>query len=281
MSSSDVKSPTRPILRWAGSKRKLVSKLMACAPKRFDRYIEPFLGSACYFLALRPPKAVLGDFNADLIDMYIVLRNHPETVAQIVHDMPTTSDFYYSLRAKSCEELDSIERAARFIYLNRYCFNGVYRSNRKGDFNVPRGKHTGRVPTLEEFINCAEALKYADLRKGDFENCLLDVGLGDFIYVDPPYASVSRLSHGEYGYGSFNENDLNRFTCSLKQADKNGAVILLSYASTPILKQMLPKWHYRKIVVKRFVAGFNRHRNEVEELIISNKPLPSNLNKIK
>jgi DNA adenine methylase len=280
MSSTKVKEITRPILRWAGSKRKLLSKLLACAPKHFDRYIEPFLGSACYFLALHPPKAILGDFNADLMDMYSVLRNYPKEIAEIVHDMPDTDDFYYSLRARSSKELGSIERAARFIYLNRYCFNGVYRSNLRGEFNVPRGKHTGNIPSIDEFINCAKALKFADLRNGDFENCLSDVGVGDFIYVDPPYASVSRLSHGEYGYGSFNEKDINRFVYSLKEADKNGAVILLSYAYTPILKQMLPNWHHRKIVVKRHVAGFNHHRNEVQELIISNKSLPTNLDTI-
>ena len=268
----------RPILRWAGSKRKLLPQLIASAPPRFERYIEPFLGSACFYLALQPNKAVLGDINTELMEMYAVLREFPKQVAKIVHQMPSSTSYYYRLRAKSPSDMQPLERAARFVYLNRYCFNGVYRSNRKGQFNVPRGINTGRIPTTAEFVECAAALSNAELRPGDFESCLTDIREYDFIYLDPPYAMCSRLDHGEYGYNSFNEKDIDRLIYSLERADNKGAVILLSYAYTPLFKKALPNWYFRKISVRRNVAGFGHQRMYVTEILASNQPLPRNIN---
>lgn len=272
---------TRPILRWAGSKRKLLPKLIACTPVKFERYIEPFLGSACYFLALKPQSAILGDFNTELIKMYRVLREKPNEIAEAVHEMPGDPEYYYKLRAQSAFDLDRVSRAARFIYLNRFCFNGVYRANRSNHFNVPRGSHTGKIPSKEEFKECAKLLRKAKLRATDFEDCLSDTKTGDFIYLDPPYASVARLDHGEYGYNSFSEKDIDRLLSSVKRADRNGAIILLSYAYTPIFQKSLPNWHFKKIDVRRYVAGFADQRLEVKELLVSNKPLPRFLNDIK
>jgi DNA adenine methylase len=280
MLSPDCDMWTRPILRWAGSKRKLLPKLIACVPQSFDRYIEPFLGSACLFLALKPKKAVLGDFNHELMKTYSVLRKLPSEVAEAVHNMPSSVAYYYTLRAKSPQSMSPVDRAARFIYLNRHCFNGVYRANRSGQFNVPRGIHTGKIPTIAEFRACAVAFRNAELRRGDFESCLTDIRSGDFIYLDPPYASCSRLDHGEYGYDSFNEDDIERLIKALKRADRRGATILLSYASTPILQHALPRWYFRTIKVRRYVAGFEHQRLEVKEVLVSNKALPHNLNRV-
>ncbi|MEQ1846132.1 MAG: Dam family site-specific DNA-(adenine-N6)-methyltransferase [Nitrospira sp.] len=265
---------TRPILRWAGSKRKLLPSLMDYVPAKYERYVEPFLGSGCFFLALRPSASVLGDFNRGLMEMYSVLRDSPLKLARAVYAMPNTTRYYYKLRSHVVADLTPLERAARFVYLNRYCFNGVYRENRQGMFNVPRGSHTGKLPTIEEFKVCAEVFKSADLRPGDFEECLKDARSGDFIYLDPPYASCTRLDHGEYGYNSFNEKDIPRLISTLKAADRKGAAVLLSYANTPLLKRVLPKWNFRKVRVRRNVAGFAHQRLEVSEILVSNYPLP-------
>lgn len=263
----------RPVLRWAGSKRRLLPTLMACVPDKFDRYIEPFLGSACLFLALQPKRAVLGDFNQELMAMYRILTTRSRLIAKRVHAMPDNDEFYYQLRAKSPLEMNQVDRAARFIYLNRYCFNGVYRTNRSNQFNVPRGRQTGRVPSVNEFIECGKAFRGMDLRPGDFEDCLADVRSGDFVYLDPPYASVARLDHGEYGYNSFKEKDIDRLITTLKRAANSGATVLLSYADVPMLATALPDWHRRQIVTRRFVGGFNDRRANVVELLMSNQPL--------
>lgn len=247
---------------------------MACAPPKFDRYIEPFLGSACFFLALKPRAAVLGDFNVELISMYKTLRLAPKKVSALVHAMPDSENFYYELRSNNPNDLSRYDRAARFIYLNRYCFNGVYRSNRQNQFNVPRGKHTGRVPSLDEFESCGTAFRGMELRAGDFESCLSDTKKGDFVYLDPPYASVSRLDHGEYGYNSFNEKDIYRLIESMRLTAESGATVLLSYADTPLLTESLDDWHLKRIKVRRFVGGFLARRAEVNEVLISNRPFP-------
>lgn len=161
-----------PLLRWAGSKRKLVTLLRLAIPEGVKRYIEPFAGSACLFFATRPGAAVLGDINAELINTYDVVRKHPRRVARIVHAMPRTKRQYYRVREVKPETLTAIERAARFVYLNRNCFNGVYRTDRQGNFNVPMGKKTGRVPTEVEFYRCSVALRNAELRQTDFQEAV-------------------------------------------------------------------------------------------------------------
>lgn len=272
--TNNTDTQVRPILRWTGSKRKLLPFLLACVPDNYNRYFEPFVGSACLFLALKPKQAVLNDFNRDLIDTYRIVRKHPIEVAKTIHLMPNTSHYYYKIRDKIATDLTPIKRAARFIYLNRFCFNGIYRVNRLGQFNVPRGTRTGDVPSIKEFCHFADFLKMAKLRSADFEDCLSDVEDGDFIYLDPPYATYSRPSHGEYGYHCFNNGDLGRLINALKNADKKGAIILLSYADKRSLRHALPGWHFRKLTVQRSVAGNPIHRQFVTDLLASNKRLP-------
>jgi DNA adenine methylase len=261
-----------PILRWAGSKRKLLPELISSVPEKYSRYIEPFAGSACLFFALNPEVAVLSDKNPDLLQMYRVLRRTPRLLTTAVHKLDDSNRTYYSLREKDVGDLTSLDRAARFLYLNRFCFNGVYRTNRLGHFNVPRGIKTGTMPGEELFFRCARALRHADLRVGDFEDILVDVGRGDFVYLDPPYASSTRRPYGEYGYdGCFGEADNPRLVNRLHRIDKAGAYFLLSYADMgSFVRQLDRRWHVRRVAVRRHVAGFAKHRRSVSEILVSN-----------
>jgi len=259
-----------PILRWAGSKRKLLPHILPCVPKDTARYIEPFAGSCCVFLALQPQKAILGDLNLRLIDTYRTIRKAPRAVSDAVSEMPSTERFYYELRASSVEEMDDVSKAARFVYLNRHCFNGVYRTNKQGFFNVPRGTKAGVIPTLENFQAFAKALLGVSLLAGDFEKCLKEASVGDFVYLDPPYTPPNTRFRGEYGYGSFSEKDVERLAAALKAADRRGATILLSYI--PTIESLLPNWHTRSLSVRRSVAGFNHQRILVTEMLFSNRP---------
>ena len=271
-STKSVASPwASPMLRWAGSKRKLLPVLMSHVPFGFARYIEPFAGSACLFFALRPEAAVLGDINENLLNTYSTIRDHPRLVARQVASWRATSAEYYRIRSLRDEELEPVHRAARFVYLNRYCFNGVYRTNRSGHFNVPRGVRTGTLPSEQVFFRCAVAIRKAELRPGDFEHCLNDVGKSDFVYLDPPYASRGRPRFGEYGYGCFADNDIKRLVQWLQQIDRAGAAFLLSYSDTAALKALTKKWNRRRLDVRRHVAGFADHRARVRELLVSNR----------
>lgn len=259
-----------PVLRWAGSKRKLVPTLLAGAPPKYNRYIEPFAGSACLLFAMKPGKAVLNDINPQLVSFYEMLRSHPRRLSRAVHALPNTEREYYRQRALDVEELTEFDRAVRFVYLNRYCFNGVYRTNRKGEFNVPRGKRTGDIPDEAKFYRCSIALRNADLKSLDFVDCLSDVKAGDFVYLDPPYSSSDRARYGEYGYASFQPIDVPRLVKTLRRLDRIRAKFLLSYAGGMEVEYAFKKWNLEHIRVRRHVAGFADHRSQVGEILVSN-----------
>lgn len=261
-----------PVLRWAGSKRSLLPQLLPHARHARGRYVEPFAGSACLFFAARPHSAVLGDLNGELIETYGVLRQHPRLVARRMHAWPTDADGYYAVRNLAPTQLGPIERAARFIYLNRLCFNGVYRTNRKGQFNVPYGKHTGAPPTEQHLYRCSVALRGADLRSGDFDETTADAGPGDFVYLDPPYTQNPETAYGVYGYGSFDARDLDRMMKTLRRLDRKGATFLFSYALVPGLADELPRgWRYREVAARGRVAASVSSRGARPEILVTNR----------
>lgn len=261
-----------PLFRWAGSKRKLLSDLLACMPDKYNRYVEPFAGSACLFFALRPSSAILGDLNRELVASYLTLRSHPILLCRAVSTMPQTKRFYYALRAKGATG-DPLLDAARFVYLNRHCFNGVFRTNSRGEFNVPRGNKVGAMPAQQQFSRCSKALKSAELVSGDFQLVVARVEEGDFVYLDPPYAKVGARRRGEYGRDSFDTCDLHRLSAAVEEIDRKGATFLLSYADGPEISHMRTRWHSRTVSVRRHVAGFSCHRSFVDEVLISNYPI--------
>lgn len=189
----------RPVLRWAGSKRKLLPRLLQYTPDSFRQYIEPFAGSACLFAALQPKRAILGDLNNDLIHAYSMIAADPDAIAAIVLKYPRSSAAYYAARGLNPADLSDRERAGRFVYLNRHCFNGVYRTNRAGTFNVPMGSKLSPLPTVDHFRHWARLLKNVKLVAGDFDLCVKKAGPGDFVYLDPPYALNDERFRGEYG----------------------------------------------------------------------------------
>jgi len=259
-----------PILRWAGSKRKLLPLLIQASPKTFRRYAEPFFGSGVLFLRLGPDKALLGDLNADLIDAYQVVREHPRAVWNRVIAMSQDADFYYEIRSISPSSLKPLDRAARFIYLNRFCFNGVYRTNRSGHFNVPRGSGKLSVPEFPVFRDFANKLKHAQLSCGDFEKLVGKTRDGDFLYLDPPYALGEKRDRGEYGAGSFRENDEDRLISAVRSASERGVKVLLSYSPSEGIKSKLTGWKFYNLSVTRSVAGFADQRRKADEILVSN-----------
>ena len=261
---------SRSPLRWAGSKRKLVPTLERLAPARFKRYVEPFCGSLCLYVALKPTSALVGDINEELVNFYRMIAWRPKAIANAIHDLSEDEATYYELRSHDPHTLGQQARAVRFLYLNRFCFNGVYRTNRQGQFNVARGKHMGRIPPIQELIEFGRLMRRATVRQCDFQELVDAAERGDFLYLDPPYAGRGVRDRGEYGVGAFKEEDLDRLSESLHRASARGVKVLLSYADLPDIRSRFHNWNVTKLEIARNVAGFASARSSVSELILRN-----------
>lgn len=258
-------------LKWAGSKRKLLPRLVASLPPAFERYVEPFAGSACLFFQLEPLQALLGDINAQLIETYEELRHRTEDVISHLSFLRCEEDEYYRIRGADQAAMSGPERAARFIYLNRFCFNGLYRTNRSGRFNVPfGGRRGGRLPPPEALRRCAGALKTVTLRASSFEQTLADVAPGDFVYLDPPYSIRSRRVFSNYAGAKFGCDELELLRSHLLRLDLMGVSFLVSYGQSKEAFALADGFRSRQIVVQRQIAGFAADRRKSRELIITN-----------
>ena len=262
----------RPLLRWAGSKRRLVDKMRPYwQPPKHKRYVEPFAGSACLFFALEPSTAIVGDLNRELITTYRAVRDHYEVIAEMLQQLPNSKEQYYRLRSQQLSEMSCAQRATRFIYLNRFCFNGIYRTNGNGTFNVPYGgTRSGALPTRRELEQAARLLERAVLLDGDFEVILRRVRPGDFVYMDPPFRVAKRRVFREYDAERFTESSLSRFSAALSELDRRGVDFLVSYADSPEGRRLAAGFEHRRVRVQRNVAGFRAHRKQAYELLISN-----------
>ena len=227
------------------------------------------MGSGCLFFALTPKRSLLADFNIELIAFYQVLKASPCTLHREFSKFPVSREFYYEIRDWDAASLSRTRAAARFLYLNRFCFNGVYRTNKKGQFNVPFGSKTGQVPTLSHLISASALLADVELVPADFAETVAKAERGDFYYMDPPYAA-SRY-RGEYGYGAFASSDLERLVAAADYIDNRGATFLISYKHDPAVARSLQRWFQSRVHVRRHVAGFAGARGSVAELLISNR----------
>lgn len=260
----------RPFLRWAGSKRQLVPTLSEFFdPKRHNRYIEPFAGSACLFFSIRPKKAILGDINGELIRTYRDVKYRCNEVTDRLCRFRKSKKEFLRRRKPNRRSSSRAHRAARFIYLNRCCFNGIYRTNLKGEFNVPYGgEGSGSIP--KKLREHAQALRSAVLVSGDFEKVLRRVKPGDFVYLDPPFSVDSRRVFREYDASQFDFGSIWRLRVCLEELAANNVNFLVSYA---VCKEawFLAEGFATKIVrVRRNVAGFAKHRRYARELLIFN-----------
>lgn len=264
-------------LRWAGSKKQMIDVLLSCwyASNGNDeerRYIEAFSGSAALFFALNPARALLIDINRDLQECFNEVKKSPEKVYVELGKFSPTEIEYYRIRALDKSTLTSAERAARFIYLNRFCFNGLYRTNRQGAFNVPwGGVRNGSLPSFEELSIASDLLKSAEISCGDFFDILLaDAGERDFIYLDPPYAKRNRDLDNQYGPDVFGMNDIDRLGKLVNILNDRGAKFVISYAKCEEIDVIANRWIAHEVSVKRSIAANVKHRGPAVELLITN-----------
>lgn len=235
------------------------------------RYVEPFAGSASLFFDVEPKQAILGDLNSELIQCYRSLRDDAHAViSKLDRFVPSEKD-YYRIREIDPKSLISSESAARFLFLNRFCFNGLYRTNLEGKFNVPYGHQRKRERVdLQILRQAAIILRRAQLIEGDFEVTLDQCRNGDFAYIDPPYATNEARTFREYLPHSFSVSDLQRLARNLRSLHKRGVTFVVSYANTEEALDIFGAWRCSKIQVRRNIAGFAGHRRLARELIVTN-----------
>jgi DNA adenine methylase len=240
--------------------------------REYRRYVEPFAGSAALFFAVRPRRALLNDINGELIFALRQIRRSPEEIYRLLQTYPCDRESYNRLRRLMPESLYPAERAARFVFLNRYCFNGLYRTNNNGQFNVPFAPSgTGGLPGWNHFLRAARLLRRASIKAEDFEEIISQhVRRGDFVYLDPPYAVANRRVFRQYDPRTFGARDMERLGRALETINTRGAHFVVSYAYCREALDILSPWRTRRVYVQRNISGFARHRGLAAELIATN-----------
>lgn len=271
-----------PFVKWAGGKGQLLSALIPLMPDSFGTYFEPFLGGGAVFYALTPPTAVLGDFNEELINCYRVIRDLPDALMTTLDTHVYDRDYYYHVRSIDPATLSNVERAARFIYLNKTCFNGLYRVNRKGQFNVPFGKYASppRLYDPDNIRSVSNLLQNVTLLSGDYRTTLATAREGDFIYLDPPYHPLSQTAQfTNYTQDDFHEADQRLLAGVFKELDERGCLVMLSNSATPLIRELYEGYDTRVVLASRAINSNGARRGACAELVIRNyprrKPLPS------
>jgi DNA adenine methylase len=264
-----------PFLKWPGGKRWLTSRHLALFPKTYGKYIEPFLGGAAVFFALSPENAYLSDANGELINAYNRIKKDRLKLEKSLakYQKKHDSEFYYKVRDKS--PTDSVARAARFLYLNRTCFNGIYRVNKEGHFNVPIG--TKYAVSFEDgYLEKVElALKNARIRTRDFEIALGKAKKDDFVFIDPPY-TVMHNNNGFVKYNAqlFSWKDQARLATAIKAAGERGALIMMSNADHESVRALYDGFGtHHSLTRASILAGDPGYRRSATELLVTNYPV--------
>lgn len=261
---------TRSPLRWAGSKRSLLPRISELTPDFTGQYIEPFMGSACVFFSMRPRNAILSDFNDDLVTFFTQLRDNVDELTGRFQELDGNGHDYYTQRAMRTSDLSLPDQAVRFLYLNRHSFNAVYRTNRQGQFNVPRGIRTGTVPTKDELANASRLLENIVIKHCDYLESTAQATADDFVYLDPPYRNTDRKTYGEYGYDAFGtDKDVDALASELERLDNVGAKVLLSFNMDDHLMSALDGWTIVPIHRRRSVAAAASSRSALQGEILA------------
>ncbi len=261
-------------LNWVGGKSKVVSRLLPLVPEHFVNYYEPFLGGASLFFALLPSEAVLGDSNEELINCYIMVRDRADEVIEELKALRRSRETYNKLRGLSPTSLSQIDRAVRFIYLNKTSYNSVYRVNEKGQFNVPFGRSTAPIYAKETLEGAAAALRGTTIVGSDFEETVSGASSGDFVYLDPPYYPTSPTANfAKYTIPRFVEQDHERLQKVFRRLDSRGCRVLLTNSSVKAIDDLYSGYFRVKLKANRYVNSNPNGRSAVEELAISNYPM--------
>lgn len=272
----------KPVLKWAGGKRQLIKYIQKEYPQKFNNYFEPFIGGASVFFDLKPTKITyINDFNPEIINVYETIKNFPNELIHKLekHNRNHSKEYYYRIRNLDRDEeafanIDNISKAARTIYLNRTCYNGLFRVNRKGYFNTPMGRYVN--PLICDKDNILNISAYFNSSKinfscGDFSKILLKAKKNDFVYLDPPYYPISvSSSFTDYTKNGFSKEDQLRLFEACKKLDEKKALFMQSNSDCDFIWELYKDFNIEKIPVKRYINSKSNGRKQIFELIIKN-----------
>lgn len=269
-------APPKPFLKWVGGKRRLLPDLRARLPASFRDYHEPFLGGGALFFDLaaagRLRRAWLSDMNPELVHAYEAVRDHVDGLIRSLKRHVHDRDYFEALRARDPEAMSPLARASRLIYLNKTCYNGLYRVNASGRFNVPFGRYKNPLicdaPGLRA---CAEALRGVSVRREPFEAVLKRAKRDDFVYFDPPYVPLSKTSDfASYAKDGFRAEDHERLREAFATLDARGCRVMLSNSDTPFTRSLYGDWKVDTVSMPRAVNSKASARGAVREILVRN-----------
>ncbi|SJZ50182.1 Dam family site-specific DNA-(adenine-N6)-methyltransferase [Mycoplasmopsis verecunda] len=272
----------KPFVKWAGGKTQVLNEILKLVPKDFNTYYEPFIGGGALLFSLLPKKAVIGDINKHLIASYKCFNDSNSMINLIKllhnHQNKHSEEYFYLIREQDREDnfwnKSNEQIAARLIYLNKACFNGLYRENSKGYFNVPSGKKDKVVAYSYDNFNAIRqyfANNKIHIMSGDFEKIISNAKANDFIYLDPPYdVYPDKNGFVNYGKDGFSEKEQRRLADVFKKLDKQGCYVMLSNHNTPLINELYEGHNIKVIKAKRMINSKGSGRGNVEEVIITN-----------
>ena len=271
----------KPFVKWAGGKRQIIDKLKEYAPDEFNVYYEPFVGGGALLFELSPKEAVINDYNEELMNVFKCIKDADKFTKMCTelnrYEVKHSEEFYYEMRSKDKEKakfakMPDYKRAARTIYLNKACFNGLYRVNKKNEFNVPFGKKN-KVNTYDGqnlgIIHSYLNFNKVTIQSIDFEESVKTAESGDFIYFDPPYDSETN-TFNDYTENGFGKEEQVRLARVYKELADKGCYVMLSNHNTTLVKELYKDYHIHVIEAKRNINSNGKKRGKVEEVIITN-----------
>lgn len=266
-----------PFIKWAGGKKQLLEQINKYLPQKYNKYLEPFAGGGALFFYLLPNKATLIDNNEELINCYRVIQNKIGELINSLKKHKNEKDYFYKIRSldripEEFKKLSSVERASRTIFLNRCCFNGLYRVNSKGEFNVPFGKYENpKFCDEENLLTVNKVLKDIQIINGDFKECLELAEKDDFIYFDPPYQPVSTTANfTSYTKENFNKEDQVRLFKVYEELDNRGCKVMLSNSYNEFILDLYKKYDLKTVYARRAINSDASGRGQIKEVLIIN-----------
>jgi DNA adenine methylase len=260
----------KPFLKWAGGKTQLLPELTKYIPKKYNKYIEPFIGGGAFYFHLNPREAVIADLNYELVLTYKTIKSSVEEVISLLKTFKNEEEFYYEMRANNPETLSNIERTARLLYLNKTCFNGLYRVNKKGQFNVPYGKRSGNFFDSEVLRNASEFLQNTTIEFADYSETLKKHAKeGDFIFLDPPYYPVGKYGDFKrYTKEFFYHDDQLALKEEFDRLVNLGCHVLLTNSDHPVIMELYKDYEIKCIQTKRMINSDAKNRKGVDIIVI-------------
>ena len=271
-----LREETYPIVKWVGGKRQLMFELLKNMPEDYNRYFEPFIGGGALFFELQPDNAYISDMNEELINLYQVVRDNVDELIDDLQKHDISKEYFMEIRnidrTKEYKNWSNVKKASRFIYLNRTCFNGMYRVNSQGQFNVPFGHYKNpRILDENNLINCSNLLRRTEIKHADFSEILKKVKKGDFVYFDPPYVPLSETSSfTSYTKDGFDIDMQFKLRDVCDELDSMGIKFLLSNSDTKLVNELYENYNIKKVFASRQINANADGRGKITEVLVRN-----------